>query len=122
MKDIHDASFSFVPHNCADSLRQRLLTPVPLHLLTQASGDDVDTDTQAAPNGFTPRVQTGDLTRLPPPVSMLTSGSKPERESRLSSRGEAILQALRGYGTTPGARVPSTRDKILRALTDDVYA
>ena len=42
MKEIHDASFTFVPRNCVDLLNKILSTPVPLHLLKQAVEDEKD--------------------------------------------------------------------------------
>jgi len=120
MKDIHDASFRFVPHLCTDILRQALLTPVPPHLLKHTEVEDKgDTTSLGSTGPVVPRAVTD---WLPPPVSHLVAAGRPAVTSRLSDRGKAILRTLRDCDTRPSARTLSSRDRILRALTDDAYA
>jgi len=40
MKEIHEADFKFVPWLCEGLMKEKLLTPVPAHLLKQDAGDD----------------------------------------------------------------------------------
>jgi len=119
MKEIHDTDFKFVPANCVASLLDTLSTPVPAHLLRQAT---TDVDGEEPPNGIpgpgaAPLV--GDLGRLPPPVShLLKQGDR----VRLSTRGKAILRALQAPIMAERSRCLPGREAILCALTDDAYA
>ena len=122
MKEIHDDRFKFMPQVCSGALRQTLLAPVPPHLAAQAEADDTDTVVRGASTDFTAPGQGADLTRLPPPVSHLVDGGRPTGETRLSDRGKRILRSIQGRTTTPGARSLSSRERILRALTNDAYA
>ena len=42
MKEIHEETFKFVPRFCEGPLRERLLSPIPTHLLMQETGGDSD--------------------------------------------------------------------------------
>jgi len=118
MKEIHEEKFKFVPQLCTEPLRNILLTPVPAHLL-QASGDDKDIPVSA--NTTIKSVSTvdrGNTSLLPPPISLLT---RRKIETHLSWRGEAILCAITAPRASSTARPLSAKERILRALTDDVY-
>jgi len=40
MKEIHEDNFKFIPRLCESLMEQKLLTPVPAHLLKREAGDD----------------------------------------------------------------------------------
>jgi len=40
MKEIHEDNFRFVPRLCESLMKEKLLTPVPTHLLKQEMEDD----------------------------------------------------------------------------------
>jgi len=122
MKNIHDARFTFVPHMCRDLLRQALLVPVPRHLLVPTTDGTSATTIHGDPTELTTHGQEAGPAQLPPPVSLLLRKKKLASATRLSSRGEEILQALRGRTPTQGPWILSSWERILRALTDDAYA
>jgi len=119
MKEVHDESFRFVPVLCMDSLKETLAKPVPSHMLRPTAGGKSGGDKVGPGNGGRPACSslTGDLSKLPPPISRATVGDRV-----LSARGALILRAI----TAPQvAAVPpclSRRELIMRALTDDAYA
>jgi len=118
MKEIHDESFKFTPASCADALSRVLSTPVPPHLLTRTNEEEDSADRKPG-TGSGPNTLTGDLSRLPPPVSAYArSRSKP----RLTDRGKSILRAITAPGAHGETRCLSRQEAILRALTDDAYA
>ena len=119
MKEIHDASFTFVPVNCVASLTGILNTPVPAHLLARAEGDEDDNTPPSNRRGPSPALPQGGLDKLPPPVSCL---QRRDAEARLSSRGKRILRAIGTPTGNKSSQYASRREAILRALTDDVYA
>jgi len=118
MKEIHDGSFNFVPMNCISSLVAILATPVPAHLLLQATEEKDDGELPCAKRNPTPARFLGDLSKLPPPVSHVAKGNT---GNRLTARGESILRAIMAPGTNKGPQYASRREAILRALTDDAY-
>ena len=119
MKEIHEEKFKFMPQLCADLLRGALLTPVPAHLL-RVSGDGED---PPAKTGLNPAQAQADIrdgsTSLPPPISLITgsgTGSRPPRQGKPSLCAITVPLAL-------STALPlTTRERILRALTDDAYA
>jgi len=119
MKEIHDTSFNFVPANCATLLQSTLAIPVPTHLLPRQPEDGSSGGPPvAAPNRKLAPLS-GDLERLPPPVShLLGQGAG----IRLSKKGKSILRAIQAPATTERLRCLTRREAILRALTDDAYA
>ena len=117
MKEIHDESFKFTPVKCIDSLHGLLTTPVPPHILQQTVEEEDDVKPQH--NARDPEAISGDLTKLPPPVSSLAGE---HTRTRLSDKGESILQAIIMPGVYEGPRCPSRREAILQALTNDAYA
>ena len=117
MKEIHDASFVFIPANCVASLNKTMATPVPAHLLRQA--DEGDAELPSSKPGPITAPQAGDLTKLPPPVSRLSGQNA---GAQLSDRGKSILRAIQAPATTESPRCLSRREAILRALTDNAYA
>ena len=119
MKEIHDTNFNFLPTNCVSSLRDTLSTPVPAHLLTPVAGPGGDAEPPGVGQGPAITPLTGDLSRLPPPVSHVVGGNA---ESQLGARGKSILRAIRVPDTDSGPRYVSRQAAILRALTDDAYA
>jgi len=119
MKEIHDASFTFIPVNCLSSLMDIMATPVPLHLLTPVETEEESTHSVGSEPAPAPTIRAGDLTRLPPPVSLLTGG---DTRARLTARGKSILRAIQAPAMNEGPHCPSRREAILRALTDDAYA
>jgi len=119
MKEIHDASFSFVPANCVDLLDKILAAPVPAHLLVPTMDDECEDIPPCGRSGLAPAPPVGDLTRLPPPVSHLLGQ---DAEARLSDKGKSILRAIWAPVTAEGSRCLTRRETILRALTDDAYA
>jgi len=118
MKEIHEEKFKFMPQLCADLLRGALLTPVPAHLLrVSKDGEDSPVKTELVPAQAQAGVRNGSMS-LPPPISLLTgsgSGSRPSKQDKPLLRAITVPLA-------PSARPLTTRERILRALTDDVYA
>jgi len=123
MKEIHNAKFSFVPLRCVEHLRKVLLTPIPAHLLrVPVDGDDAHdaTGPTAVPAlGPKPMGLVGDLTKLPQPVSHILAQ---DAVARLSEKGKSILHAIKAHLLLSATRTLTSRDRILRALTDDTYA
>jgi len=120
MKEIHDASFKFVPTNCAASLHTLLSTPVPAHLVKRETADG---GSKGPPDAANPSLATappvGDLGNLPPPVShLLRQGAG----MQLSEKGKAIRRAILAPPMNERSRCLPRREAILRALTDDAYA
>jgi len=119
MKEIHKEKFKFVPHFCAVPLRGILLTPIPAHLLWATVGDE---DAPATAGQATEPDQAkaeSNLSLLPPPVSLLMGGrSKP----RHTQTGAPLLHAIAAPLVSSAAHPLSTRERILRALTDNAYA
>jgi len=119
MKEIHDTSFNFLPASCAASLRATLAMPIPAHLLAQLDGDEGSEEPPSAMPGPTSAPLSGDLTKLPPPMShLLARGTG----GQLSDRAKLILRALQAPVASGGPHRPSRREAILRTLTDDAYA
>jgi len=119
MKDIHDAKFKFVPFLCTEPLHGMLLAPVPAHMLKVLDGDGGDANAADPVARPRPVDLKGDLTLLPPPVSHLLGDSA---EARLSKKGKSILCAIKAPSPLGGAQCLTSRERILRALTDDAYA
>jgi len=119
MKDIHDTKFKFVPGICGDILRDTLMMPVPAHLQpvgeNEGTGIRADADRTRAK---APR-QTGDLSRLPPPVSHILQH---KAVPRLSARGKSILRALKAHSRLRDPHPITSWERILHALTDDAYS
>jgi len=118
MKEIHDASFKFVPTNCVSSLTDTLSAPVPAHLLRQAVTGESDEGPSVDGPGPAPAPLMGDLRLLPPPMSHVERSAK----TRLSDTGKAILRAFQAPVVNERSPCFPRRDAILRALTDDAYA
>ena len=118
MKEIHDADFKFVPANCVTSLLAALSAPIPTHLLSRATADEAIKEPRIDGPNPAPAPLLGDLRLLPPPVSHLGQGARPQ----LSKRGKAILRAIQAPLVTERSRCIPRREAILRALTDDAYA
>jgi len=112
MKEIHDAGFNFVPANCVASLRDTLAQPVPRHLLTQTVGDEGGEGLPGVAPDPAPAPLLGDLTKLPPPISLL---ARQNAGQRLSDRGKSILRALQ-MPDARGQRLSDRGKSILRAL------
>jgi len=53
MKEIHEDRFKFVPWLCRGLLRDKLLSPVPTHLVTQEAEDKNSGRTTSAKAGLT---------------------------------------------------------------------
>jgi len=119
MKEVHDASFNFLPANCVTSLRDTLAMPVPTHLLAQSAEDGNDEKPPEITPGPASAPLVGDLTRLPPPMSRILAG---DAGRQLSSKGKSILRALQAPVTVEGPHCLSRKEAILRALTDNAYA
>jgi len=119
MKEIHDTSFIFVPANCESSLREMLTAPVPAHFLVRATGEDGDETPPHVVTDRAPAPLTGDLTRLPPPVSHLAGSNAGKR---LTAKGNSILRAILAPLVTKRPLYVSKQEVILRALTDGAYA
>ena len=119
MKEIHDTNFTFIPLNCVLALTEILMTPVPPHLLTQTA-EEGDGDLQPQDRPAKQHIAlTGDLTKLPPPVSHLSGGGA---GARLTNRGKSILRAIQAPQMNRGPCSLPRREAILQALTDDAYA
>ena len=119
MKEIHEEKFKFVPRLCTELLRKTLLTPIPAHLLPVSSSDRGGSDTTSPAAEPGPITQKGDLTLLPPPVSCLVNDGA---QACLSRKGKSILRAITVPLPLNTARSLTSRERILRALTDDAYA
>jgi len=119
MKEIHDSDFNFVPTNCVASLRDTLAVPVPAHLLPRLADDENNEEPPVVAPGHTSAPLSGDLTRLPPPVSHLLGR---DAGGQLSGVGKSMLRALRMPIANGRPRHVSNREAILQALTDDAYA
>jgi len=119
MKEIHDASFNFVPANCVASLRDTLSSPVPAHLRTQLAVSESREGPPSATSDHMPAPLANDLTKLPPPMSRLLGG---DAEAQLSSRGRSILRALRAQAARERPHRPYGKGATQRALMDNAYA
>jgi len=119
MKEIHDTGFTFVPANCVASLHDMLAAPVPAHLLTRGAENGSGEGPPSALPSLASAPLLGDLTSLPPPVSLLLGG---DAGGWLSSKGKSILRALQAPIANERSHRPSGRGAVLRALTDDAYA
>jgi len=53
MKEIHEDRFKFVPWLCRSLLKDKLLSPVPAHLVTQMAEDESSGGTSSAKTGLT---------------------------------------------------------------------
>jgi len=119
MKEIHEDKFKFVLSLCVEVLRGVLLTPVPAHLIMGSGVVNEDEGTTGLATKPTLTDLGGDATLLPPPISHILAGST---KTHLSRRGESILRAIRTPPPVGSTQPLTTREKILRALTDDAYA
>jgi len=119
MKEIHDANFKFVPLFCLEPLCDLLSTPVPAHALRKASDGSKDAEVTEPALDTAPVKLVGNLDMLPPPVSHLVRGGL---DAWLSSRGKSILRAVKAPSLLGSTQSLMTRERILRALTDDAYA
>jgi len=90
-----------------------------MHLLTLAAGEEDDKEPPCSDPGPKPTPPSGDLARLPPPVSHILGRCT---ENRLSSKGRSILHAIQAPVVNERPRYLPRREAILRALTDDAYA
>jgi len=119
MKEIHNDKFRFMPSFCEGLLREILARPVPTHLLKVTDGGEDDTAASAPADKPAPPSASCDLSLLPPPVShILGAGTNictKRRGAPPSRAGKAPMLTI-----APGSL--SSRDRILRALTDDAYA
>jgi len=119
MKEIHDASFNFLPMNCGPLLLEILATPVPQHLLAQNGAEEGD---DGPPHGGPAPLITpskGDLSKLPLPMSSLLGANA---RARLTAKGKSILCAIQAPEPDKGPRGLTRRETILWALTDNAYA
>jgi len=119
MKEIHDTGFTFVPANCVASLRDTLAVPVPAHLVAQLTEGESNKEPPSATPNHASTPFSGDLTKLPPPISHVLGR---DTGKRLSVKGESILRALQAPLANDRPHRLSGREAILRALTDDAYA
>ena len=119
MKEIHDAKFKFVPCFCKEALREILITPVPHHMLKCDNGENAGSaDAARRASTPVPTPPAGNSALLPPPISHLLAHGA---ESCLTGRGKSILRVLRAPATTGSSQTLTSRERILRALTDDAY-
>jgi len=120
MKEIHDTKFKFVPFVCICLLREMLHTPVPPHMLPCMSDEE---DNVSAPKASVrPPDGTGTGSLLPPPISHLLGNVTESTKKRLSRRGKQILHAIQTPMVARDAQGLTSREVILRALTDNAYA
>ena len=119
MKEIHDERFTFLPEHCVPTMSALLATPTPPTLLTQPLGEEEIAPATPSTSELRPPALTGDLTKLPPPVSHCVAGGAGRQPP---TRGIPALRAIRTRGAGGSSNGASRRDAILRALTDDTYA
>ena len=118
MKEIHEDKFKFAPLLCVGPLCEMLLTPIPTHMLGAPGGDVETADATGAMARPTPSRMEGDPALLPLPVSHLLGDNTGVHFSR---RGKPTLQNIRAPPPVNGVRSLTTRERILRALTDSAY-
>jgi len=53
MKEIHEDGFGFVPWLCGGLMRDKLLSPIPTHLVTQEVEDEGGSGTTSAKTNLT---------------------------------------------------------------------
>jgi len=87
MKEANEPTFKFLPKNHVAALVKTLAAPV-----ARAAAGPSGSGPPRDGSGPAPAVPTGDLMKLPPPVSHL---ERRGAGTRLSSRGESILHAIR---------------------------
>ena len=119
MKEIHEERFRFMPALCADLLRGLLLTPIPAHILRETSGNGEGKDTEG-PTALPVPINLQDSpSLLPLPISHILNGGT---GARPAGKGKSPLRAMGTPSRINDARSLTSRERILRALTDDAYA
>ena len=119
MKEVHEPDFKFVPIFCVESLHKILVTPIPSHL-SRVMDDCTDSPVEANPAARDAQAEAeSDLSLLPPPISHILDHANEAPPSRQSA------PVARPVGAPLTMRVTqslTSRERILRALTDDAYA